>query len=101
MKRHLLDAAAVLTLAAIYFVSGKIGLSLAFVNESATAVWPPSGISIAALLLLGNRVWPGVLAGAFLVNLATNGHWDASAGIAVGNTLEALVGAWLARRFAQ
>jgi signal transduction histidine kinase/integral membrane sensor domain MASE1 len=101
MKRHLLHAAAVLTLAAIYFASGKVGLSLAFVNESATAVWPPSGICLAALLLLGYRVWPGVLLGAFLVNLSNTGHWAASGGIALGNTIEALAGAWLTNRFAR
>ena len=101
MKRHLLDAAAVLTLGAVYFASGKVGLSLAFVNESATAVWPPSGISLAALLLVGYRVWPGILLGAFLVNLSTNGHWAASGGIAIGNTIEALAGAWLTNRFAR
>src|SRR5262249_58085169 len=86
MKKHFFEAAAVFTLAAIYFLSGKIGLSLAFVNQSTTAVWPPSGISLAALLLIGYRLWPGVLLGAFLVNLATSGHWAASCGIALRNT---------------
>ena len=50
-------------LAAIYFLTGKLGLQLAFVHRSATAVWPPTGIAIAALLLLGRRLWPGPLAG--------------------------------------
>ena len=75
-------------LAALYFVAGKLGLTLAFVNASATAVWPPAGIALAALLVLGYRVWPGVLLGAFLVNLTTTGGIPSSVGIAVGNTIE-------------
>src|SRR5881396_2869499 len=95
MKRPLLVWAANLVLAAVYFVSGKFGLSLAFVHASATAVWPPTGLSLAAVLLVGYRVWPGIFAGAFLVNLSTAGTVATSLGIALGNTLEALAGGWL------
>ncbi len=45
-------------LAAVYFAAAKFGLRLAFVNASATAIWAPAGISLAALLLLGYRAWP-------------------------------------------
>jgi PAS domain S-box-containing protein len=92
--------ACVSTLAIVYFGAGKLGLSLAWVNASATAVWPPTGIAIAALLLFGNAVWPGITLGAFAVNLATSGSVLASAGIAVGNTLEALLASLLVSRFA-
>src|SRR5579871_6424063 len=87
-------------LAAIYFVAGKLGLRLAFVNQSATAVWPPTGIALAALLLGGYRLWPGIWLGAFLVNLTTTGFALTSVGIASGNTMEAVLGAWLVTRFA-
>src|SRR5438105_12404182 len=87
-------------LTGVYFVAGKLGLSLAFVHASATAVWPPTGIALAALLLFGPRVWPGVLIGAFLVNLTTAGSAVSSAGIAIGNTLEALLAAYLVNRYA-
>jgi diguanylate cyclase (GGDEF)-like protein len=87
-------------LAAVYFVAAKLGLTLAFVHPSATAVWPPAGIALAALLTLGSEVWPGVLLGAFLVNLTTAGSVATSIGIAVGNTLEALLGAYLVNHFA-
>jgi signal transduction histidine kinase len=80
--------------------AGLGGLKLAFLNASASAVWPPTGLSLAALLLAGPGLWPAVLAGAFLVNLATSGAWAPSAAIAAGNTLEALAGWWLVRRFA-
>jgi PAS domain S-box-containing protein len=89
-----------LAIAAIYFLAAKLGLRLAFVNASASPVWPPTGIAIAALLLLGHRVWPGILLGAFLANLTTAGNLATSAGIAVGNTLEGLSAAFLVRRFA-
>jgi signal transduction histidine kinase len=94
------EIAIVLGLAAIYFAAGKLGLSLAFVHANATAVWPPTGIALAAFLFLGPRVWPGVLIGAFLVNATTAGSVLSSAGIAVGNTLEGLVAAFLVERYA-
>ena len=87
-------------LTAAYVLTGKLGLLFASVHASATAVWPPTGIALAALLILGVRVWPAVAAGAFLVNVTTAGTVATSLGIALGNTLEALVGAWLVGRLA-
>jgi integral membrane sensor domain MASE1/anti-sigma regulatory factor (Ser/Thr protein kinase) len=87
-----------LVLAGAYFASAKLGLTLAFSNESVTAVWPPTGIALAALVLGGRRLWPGVLLGAFLANVTTDVPVYTAAGIAVGNTLEALVGAYLLDR---
>ena len=84
----------------VYFAAGKLGLSLALVNASATAVWPPTGIALAALLVFGYRAWPGIFLGAFLVNLTTAGSVATSLGIACGNTLEGLAGTWLLLRFA-
>src|SRR5262249_50104911 len=89
-----------LAVALAYYVAGKIGLQLAFVNASATAVWPPSGIALAAFLIFGSAIWPGVLLGAFLVNLTTAGTVATSLAIGVGNTLEGVIGAFLVRRFA-
>ena len=101
MSRGLLGAAALnVAIAAGYFVAGKLGLKLAFVNASASAVWPPTGLALVATLLLGSRIAPGILCGAFLVNWSTTGGVGSSAMIACGNTLEALSGAWLANRFA-
>ena len=87
-------------LAVVYWVAGKLGLQLAFVHPSATAVWPPTGLTLAALLLFGYRVWPGIFLGAYLVNISTAGSMATSLGLAVGNTLEGLVGAYLVNRFA-
>src|ERR1041385_5814446 len=88
-------AAYILGLAAIYYLAARLGLRLAFVNASATPVWPPTGIAITAMLLLGYAVWPGIFIGAFAANLATSGAVAASLGIAVGNTLEAFTAAYL------
>lgn len=84
----------------IYFVAGKLSLKLAFLYASASPVWPPAGIALAALLLFGYRVWPAIFTGAFLVNLTTAGNVWTSLGIASGNTLEAVIGACLVLRFA-
>jgi diguanylate cyclase (GGDEF)-like protein len=91
---------AITILAALYFAAGNLGLRVAFVHPSSTAVWPPTGITLAAFLILGYRVWPGVFLGAFLVNFATAGTIATSLGIATGNTLEGIAGAYLVSRFA-
>ena len=90
-----------LALTAGYVVAGKLGLRLAFVNPSATPVWPCTGIALAAFLLAGADVWPAIFLGAFLVNITTAGSIATSVGIAAGNMLEGLVGAWLVSRFAR
>ena len=93
------SAGAVLATAVVYFGAAKLGLAMATVAEQVTAVWPPTGIAL-ALLLLAPRCWPGVLLGAFLANAtAREPVWTACA-IALGNTAEAMVGAWLLRRAA-
>jgi integral membrane sensor domain MASE1 len=85
----------------LYYVAGRLGLSLAFVNASASPLWPPTGLAIAACLLLGTWVWPAVLAGAFIVNITTTQAVVPSILIACGNTAEALIAAWLAQRTAR
>ena len=89
-----------LLVAAAYVAAGKLGLALAFVNASATAVWPPTGIALAAILIFGRRVWPGIFLGAFFVNHAIAGSVATSLAIATGNTLEVLAAGWLVGRFA-
>src|SRR5215813_14341640 len=88
-------------LAAAYFAAARMGLHLASLHPSATAVWPPTGIALAAFLVWGNRVWPGIFLGAFSANLATHGTPLACALIGLGNTAEGFTGAWLVQRFAR
>jgi integral membrane sensor domain MASE1 len=87
-------------LAAVYYGTAKLGLSLTFLNSSISAVWPPTGIALAALIFWGYRMWPAVLLGAFLANTWTGVPLYGVAGIAAGNTCEALAGAYLLRRVA-
>ena len=89
-----------LAVSAAYIVAGKLSLRLASVHPSISPVWPPTGIAIVALLMLGRRFWPSIFAGAFIVNLTTAGSMASSLGIALGNTLEAVVATFLVTRFA-
>ncbi|HEV3120372.1 MAG TPA: MASE1 domain-containing protein, partial [Isosphaeraceae bacterium] len=90
-----------LGIALVYFVAAKLGLTMASVAEPVTAVWPPTGIALAAVILCGNRVWPGIALGALVANLTAHAPLPVASGIATGNTLEALIGAWLLRRIVQ
>jgi signal transduction histidine kinase len=90
-----------------YYIAARIGLILSFKATNVSPVWPPSGIALIAVLLLGYRVWPGILLGALISNIVVFVGNDAgSAGviasasscIAIGNTIEAITGAFLFRR---
>lgn len=81
-----------------YFVAAELGLSLASVHTNVSPVWPPTGIAIAALLLVGRRFWVAVFLGAFAANLWTDVSVPVAVGIAVGNTLEALTASYLLQR---
>ena len=83
-----------------YFLLAKAGLALASIHPSATPVWPPTGLAIAALLLLGPEAAPAVFLGAWLANQTTTGDLASSVAIGFGNTLEALVAALLIARWA-
>ena len=95
--------------AVAYFLTGRIGLELATPPGYATAAWLPSGIAFSAALLCGYRIWPGIALGSFCINVALG--FDASttaalakslaipASIGCGAALQAVVGAYLVRRF--
>src|SRR5262249_17343679 len=88
-----------LSIAGVYFLAGKLGLQLAYVNAS-SAVGPAAGIAVAALLIWGTRAWPAIFAGAFLVNITSTGSILTSLGISVGNTVEAVTAACLIAKYA-
>lgn len=99
LRNYKSDVLTVVALASIYFVAAKLTLPLASVHPSATPVWPCTGLALAALLVLGYKVWPGIFVGAFFANATTAGSVATSIGIATGNTLEAMIGAYLVMRF--
>jgi len=96
LPRYLLTLA---ILAFAYVCFAKVGFALAFATKQVTAVWPPTGIAVAALLLCGYRIWPGVWVGAFIGNAISDEPLLTAAGIATGNTLGPLLAAFLLRRF--
>jgi len=85
---------------AVYFGAAKAGLAFAFANQSVTSIWPPTGIALAAVLIWGYRMWPAIAVGAFLANITTAGPVGSVLAIATGNTLEAVIGAFLLTRVA-
>tara|TARA_B100000745_G_C19814352_1_gene268583 strand:+ start:121 stop:504 length:384 start_codon:yes stop_codon:yes gene_type:complete len=100
----------IFTLAALYIVTGAIGLEIATLPSYATLIWPPSGIAIGMLLVYGWRLWPGIFIGAFLLNaymsasLLSNGDMDvikiiSASFAALGSTMQALAGWHLVKRF--
>ena len=101
MSQSLRRLVLLLGLAAVYYVAARLGLHFAYINSSVTTIWPPAGVALAGFVLFGYRVWPAILIAAFLANFTTTGAVLPSVGIAVGNTLEGLVGAYLVNRFAR
>jgi diguanylate cyclase (GGDEF)-like protein len=99
-SRYLEDALIIGGLTAVYLLAGKIGMQFAVANASATAVWPCTGIALAALLIFGYRVWPGIFLGALFTALTTPDHFVTGLGVAFGSTVEAVLGCYLLTRFA-
>jgi PAS domain S-box-containing protein len=100
VRRVLRYIAVVVLLAALYAAAAWVGLRYVTIGHSVSLVWPPAGIAFAALVVLGNRYWPGVAIGAFIANAATPIPLAAALAIAAGNTVEGLLAASLLRRVA-
>jgi PAS domain S-box-containing protein len=97
-RRHVRAAVWFALIAGAYYGAAKLGMSLDVAHGLITPVWPPSGIALAALIVLGVRFWPAVTVGAFAANATTGAGLAVAAGISVGNTLAAVVGALLVQR---
>ena len=95
------DAGRLLGLAILYVAFARLGLSLGAVDGLATLVWPPTGMSIAALLLLGVGAWPGVFLGAVVASLLNGQSVLVAVGIGVGNAAEAIVCVYIATRLSR
>jgi PAS domain S-box-containing protein len=81
-----------------YVASAKLGINLEVAEGVITPVWAPTGISLAALVLYGPRLWPAVALGAVVANATSGASGIDALFISVGNTLEAVVGSVLLRR---
>jgi PAS domain S-box-containing protein len=85
-------------LGVLYVVTAQMGLTLDAVNGFAAAVWPPTGLALVALVLYGPHLWPSVALSAFFVNWWAGAPVLVAGGMALGNTLEALLGSVLLTR---
>lgn len=111
LPKWLLHLIAVTVIAAVYGITAELGRFLASTPDNVTPVWPPDGFALAALLMLGYRVWPGIWIGAFFANIwafldKTNAASIAisiaiASSIAVGTTLSAILGNFLLHKFAR
>lgn len=82
------------------YITGNFGNQLGLYHGSVTAIWPPTGIALAAILLRGKRVWPGIFLGDFLVHMKLTGSISNSLGMGTILTLEVLAAAYLVNKYA-
>jgi len=97
-RRGISYAGGLVSIGVIYFALAKGGLALASIHPSATPIWPPTGLALAAVLLWGYRSWPAIFTAAVIANATTAGSVATAIAIATGNSLEAVVGAYLINR---
>jgi len=105
IKKIAIYSLKIVSLAVIYHLGARVGLSMAYVQQNTSPVWPPTGIALAALLVFGMDLWPGIALGVALGSLLPAGStmqvtpWNITLGLAIGNTLEAVVGVYCLNRF--
>jgi integral membrane sensor domain MASE1 len=98
----------IILVAVLYYISARLGYFLAFHDSTALPTWPPSGIAFALIILLGRSTWPGITIGALVSNLMA--YWNSeslppqtiitiSTFIAMGHTLEAVLGNFLIKKW--
>nr|WP_106983059.1 MASE1 domain-containing protein [Streptomyces sp. NRRL S-237] len=88
----------ILAVAAVYYGAAQVGLLQQLVRDQVTPLWPPTGVALAALLVMGLRVWPGIALGAFLVNVSLGPSLISVLVITAGNTLAPVCAALMLRR---
>lgn len=99
IKSFAVYLAKILILAIIYHLAARVGLKMAYVQANTSPVWPPTGIGLAALLIFGYRLWPGISLGLLIGSLLTGAPFLLALGITIGNTLEALVAVYFLKKF--
>ncbi|MCR3753311.1 Integral membrane sensor domain MASE1 [Lentzea californiensis] len=92
-------AATIAAVAVAYFATAQVGLVLALVKGQVTPLWLPTGISVAALLMTGRRIWPGITLGAFAANISLGAPLFSALLITAGNTAAPLLAWYLLTRF--
>ena len=95
---RVVDAVLFAAVGSIYVGAAKLGLALSVAHGLITPVWAPTGIALASMVLFGRRLWPAILLAAFIANATSGASIPVAVAIAVGNTLEAVVGSSLLAR---
>ncbi|GAA2742187.1 hypothetical protein GCM10009868_11190 [Terrabacter aerolatus] len=85
-------------IALAYYLGARLGLGLSLVGNDVTPLWPPTGIAVAALVVVGRSYWPAVAVAALAVNLPLSATPLAAGVTAIGNTLAPVVAVTLLRR---
>ncbi|MEG3627606.1 MASE1 domain-containing protein [Streptomyces poriticola] len=98
LRRGGRTALQIVAVAALYYASAELGLLQQLVRDQVTPLWPPTGIALTGLLLIGARVWPGIALGALLVNVPLGPSAPVALAITTGNTLAPLCSYALLRR---
>lgn len=96
--RPLLDFFKMAILFAVYVATAHLGLKVDALGGFATLIWAPTGIALSTLLLFGYQLWPGIALAAFFVNVISGAPPLVACGMAAGNTLEAVLGAYFLNR---
>ena len=103
MKRkinsYLLKIIKILIFALIYHLAARVGLMMAYVQANTSPVWPPTGIAFAVLLFFGLSFWPGVTLGVLAGSLFTGAPFSLAAGMAFGNTVEAVITVLILKKY--
>ncbi|MCG8922036.1 MASE1 domain-containing protein [Lentzea sp. CC55] len=99
MNAALRTAVTIVAVAIAYFATARVGLVLALVEGQVTPLWLPTGIAVAALLVSGRRIWPGITLGAFATNITLGAPVASALLITAGNTAAPLLAWYLLTRF--
>jgi integral membrane sensor domain MASE1 len=98
-RRAVRYGGSVAMLAAAYYLAGRLGLELAYLDGAVAALWPPAGLGLAVLFLYGIRLWPGIAIGDLLLADFSQ-PFGTIAGQTVGNTVALVTAALVLRRLA-
>ncbi len=83
----------------LYHLAARLGLKMAYLQANTSPVWPPTGIAIAVLMLFGLNLWPGITLGVLVGSVLTGAPFSLAIGMALGNTLEAVIAVYFLKRF--
>ena len=98
IQRHANAALPALGVAVVYYLTARLGLLQELVRDQVTPCWPPTGVALVALLVLGLRIWPGIALGALTLNTTIGSSLAAAPIITVGNTLAPVCAYLMLRR---